>query len=557
MKQLWIFILTCLTAIPAQAVVIDDFSGDLSNWTNTVILDTDPGGGANDSTWRIVDGKIEIVTTVFQSIEQHTLIYAGLNLAVGQEVRVGLVHNGGSQDLGLYVGGTVPQTGVRQDYITIYARFTGEVFSRGFDGTTEYGQVGWVSPAYDKLFIARTDTNTFEAGYYVGEERTVLVTRTPSYANAATYVGLYADVRAAGVLGALDDFEVISVPGPPIIVSEPNDVTTLESENASFETVFTSPTTPSVAWYKVASPDDLLMDPNQSNIDELLTYDSGSEQYTSTLSMTNLTIDDGGQYYCRVNNDFGVPINSTAANLTVYGLIAHWTLDQDRSSYVDPNYFYLEEVAGNDAVVNGTPTFVTGADGTASHAIQITAGQGWALCPVLDPVKQSGQLTVSFWANWSETLGTKQDLLAESILAQLVDPNGLKADNHWQHICTIYDGSTGKLYVDGVLRDQSSWQLPSETDAAINIGIDSYEQNPFNGALDDVRIYNYALTTSEVAAIYNAWNCSLEYDFTGPDGLTDCTVDLYDLNYFAAQWLILYNMEDFAGFAAEWLLSGP
>ena len=102
----------------------------------------------------------------------------------------------------------------------MYARNTGEVFSRGFDGTTEYGQVGWVSPAYEKLFIARTNTNTFEAGYYEGGVRTVLVTRTPTVANAAAYVGFYADVRAVGVLGDLDNLGKTSAlwvphnPGP-------------------------------------------------------------------------------------------------------------------------------------------------------------------------------------------------------------------------------------------------------------------------------------------------------------------------------------------------------
>ena len=192
-----------------NATLIDDFSGDLSNFTNTMILDAN-GGSTNTAAWQIIDGALYLDTTVYDGIEQYAMIYNGLSLAVGEEVQMDLVHNGESQDLGLYVGGTTPTTGTRQDYISMYARNTGEIFSRGFDGTTEYGQVGWISPEYSKLFIARTDGNTYEAGYYDAEGRSVLVTRTPSTANEGDVVGFYADVRAVGTLGSIDNLMVVS-----------------------------------------------------------------------------------------------------------------------------------------------------------------------------------------------------------------------------------------------------------------------------------------------------------------------------------------------------------
>lgn len=205
----------------AQAIVIDDFSGNLSAWTSTMILDAN-GGGTNTAVWQIADGVLQLNTTAYNGIEQYAMIRNGLSLDVGEEVQMRLTHNAASQDLGLYVGGTAPQTGVRQDYVAMYARHTGEVFSRGFDGTGEYGQVGWVSPAYEKLFIARTGINTYEAGYYVDGVRTVLVTRTPTTANDATHVGFYADVRASGILGDIDSLELWSASWAP---HEPNPAT--------------------------------------------------------------------------------------------------------------------------------------------------------------------------------------------------------------------------------------------------------------------------------------------------------------------------------------------
>jgi hypothetical protein len=213
MKKISAVIVACVIGMAVQAQLIDDFSGDLSAYTSTVILDNN-GGAANTAAWQITGQTLELNTTAYDGIEQYAMIYGGLSLAVGYEVQVDLVHSGASQDLGLYVGGTTPVAGVRQDYVSIYARGNGQVFSRGFDGSSEYGLSGGASPAYDTLFIARSGVNTFDAGYYDGANRNILVTRTPSFANEADVVGFYADVRAAGVLGNLDNLTIALIPEP-------------------------------------------------------------------------------------------------------------------------------------------------------------------------------------------------------------------------------------------------------------------------------------------------------------------------------------------------------
>ncbi|HRU16157.1 MAG TPA: PEP-CTERM sorting domain-containing protein [Anaerohalosphaeraceae bacterium] len=215
MKKVCVLMLAGLIGVAAQAVLIDDFSGDLSAYTNTVILDNN-GGASNVSSWQIADGVLQISTTVYDGIEQHAFIRSGLSLGIGHELQADVVVGAtGTQDIGLYVGGTTPQTGVRKDYIAMYRRNNGQLFSRGFDGTTEYALAGdWThNIPIDTLFIARIAENTYEAGWYYQGTRTVLATRTPAYANAGTVVGFYADVRGAGVVGSLDNLRIL-VPEP-------------------------------------------------------------------------------------------------------------------------------------------------------------------------------------------------------------------------------------------------------------------------------------------------------------------------------------------------------
>lgn len=214
MKKACVFMLLAVMGAAVQAVLIDDFSGDLSAYTDTVILDAN-GGGSNVSAWQIVNGTLQLSTTTYDGIEQHAFIISGVSLGVGQELQADVIVGAtGTQDIGLYVGGTTPQTGIRRDYIAMYRRNNGQLFSRGFDGTTEYPLAGnWTnSIPIDTLFIARVAQNTFEAGWYYNGVRTVLVTRSPNYANAATVIGFYADVRGVGVVGSLDNLRIVPEP---------------------------------------------------------------------------------------------------------------------------------------------------------------------------------------------------------------------------------------------------------------------------------------------------------------------------------------------------------
>jgi hypothetical protein len=205
-------------ATSAAATLVDDFSGDLAAYSSTVILDAN-GGGSNTYAWQISGGTLQLDTSAYNGIEQTAFIRDGLTLDIGQEIQVSLTHNGASQDLGLYVGGSAPVTGTRANYLNVYARNPTDVLSRGF--TTVVG--GEMSSragagAYVSLFIARNAIHDYEAGFYLGDgTRVVIADRNGLTDIDASYVGFYSDVRGTGVLGSLDNLVVIPEPSAALL----------------------------------------------------------------------------------------------------------------------------------------------------------------------------------------------------------------------------------------------------------------------------------------------------------------------------------------------------
>lgn len=82
--------------------------------------------------------------------------------------------------------------------------------------------------------------------------------------------------------------------------------------------------------------------------------------------------------------------------------------------------------------------------------------------------------------------------------------SGATATTGWQFLVCTYDGGTLKIYVDGTLRNQAGTALNT-------IGFDLiFGTNPpplqawnsFDGCLDDIRVYNRALSDAEVLELY-------------------------------------------------------
>jgi len=79
-------------------------------------------------------------------------------------------------------------------------------------------------------------------------------------------------------------------------------------------------------------------------------------------------------------------------------------------------------------------------------------------------------------------------------------------DTNWHLITVTRNGVTEKIYIDGKLDKtttypDSGWN--ASTGQNLIISNNSWACNSFNGQIDDVRIYNYALTPTQIKTLYN------------------------------------------------------
>jgi hypothetical protein len=84
-------------------------------------------------------------------------------------------------------------------------------------------------------------------------------------------------------------------------------------------------------------------------------------------------------------------------------------------------------------------------------------------------------------------------------------------DNQWKHVICIYDGTSQKIYMNGVLIQQqnigavnTSNTLPLYINYATWGGGASNTNGRYGGGIDEIRIYNRALSDAEVLQVYNA-----------------------------------------------------
>lgn len=195
------------------------------------------------------------------------------------------------------------------------------------------------------------------------------------------------------------------------------------------------------------------------------------------------------------------------------GLVGYWHFDEGTSTLA-----YDASGRGKNGTLTNGPTWQSGSNCKAGNCLNFDGTNDYIQLPTVS--SYANAVTVTAWAyhnassDWDDIVeGACGDLLfafSNNYLTfggQCANPFGMTTyvsniNSAWHHVAGVYTGSAVKLYVDGN-EVASSTKSGSFTLFTPKIGGGNASEN-FNGRIDEVRIYNRALSAQEIKDQYNA-----------------------------------------------------
>jgi len=201
------------------------------------------------------------------------------------------------------------------------------------------------------------------------------------------------------------------------------------------------------------------------------------------------------------------------------GLVGHWTFDGK-----DISGTTAKDTSGNNN--NGIISGATKAIGKLGQGTDFSAATNVVTVPDKDNLDGMSQLTLSAWINpRTSGIGTSFGRIIEkgngSSYNFLFVGNNLECDigvtavgsttsplsgkyNSWHHVDCVYDGANVSIYLDGVsVASAAKTGVVGSGSTAMTIGNNVAGDRTFNGKIDDVRVYNRALSVNEIEQLYH------------------------------------------------------
>ncbi len=449
----------------------------------------------------------------------------------------------------------------------------------------EPGNYPQVDPGMIKQYVYLSDDQNISSDpnlYYHGEGAIVSGLMSDYTANSLNYDGLY-DAAVVFVMQGYDytptvgvskltDIDPNNIIGPALsfetlaelaqITQHPVSVKIDAGQDASFTVEYTSSQTIMATWTKDGQP--VSAGGNISIV---------TDAAASTLTITGAASADEGDYVCTLTNTAGQTISDTAT-LRLKKLLAWYEFEQNADDSAGtnngtavPDMDYSAGLVGSYAVdPNGanyielsTDAYPKAGFGNGLDAFTFSAwvkrGTYSGDARIFGNFNDGSTTAVQFGVSGNGTLGcfVREEGGAATTLNTA---SGLVGTDEWHHIVCTFDGSRMRAYHDGVMAAEISgnartvfedWQYPMVLCGRNNRGtIDQF----FPAEVDDLKMYNYAFSDTEVVDTYyavtqtpvclNPLGLDMSFDVAG-GGISgdepDCKVSLPDFAAFAAEWL--------------------
>ncbi|KQX48844.1 LamG-like jellyroll fold domain-containing protein [Paenibacillus sp. Root444D2] len=280
-----------------------------------------------------------------------------------------------------------------------------------------------------------------------------------------------------------------------------------------------------------------LKDPSSSNMAVYALNDTGA---STTISIGGLGANKIFRMYVWNDNGDGGITDESSVQADSSGNITVRLNTQSFAAFTTLNPVDLERIANykfdetsgttgadstefvhNATIVNGTWT-----SGKIGGSLNFNGTSSYATTPhVLDPASPSNVrgFTAAAWVKLDNSSGGVQLILQqdgtngkiwlcrrsdgtlETFLGGTATISmGTIPLGTWTHVGLTYDGTTARLYLNGVLDTSHNVTANSEAVGGMIIGADKLLGELWNGEIDDVSIYNRKLTAQEMKDIWNS-----------------------------------------------------
>ncbi len=203
---------------------------------------------------------------------------------------------------------------------------------------------------------------------------------------------------------------------------------------------------------------------------------------------------------------------ATPAGTPVPGLVASYSFTEGSGTVVHDS-----SGNGNNGVITGA-TWTT--SGRLTNALQFSGHSSWVTVPASSSLDLTSGMTLEAWVNavgqggWRALIVKEQERElcyglftnstwpAANLYAggeQVVYGNQHMPWGSWAHLAVTYDGAAENLYLNGVLVGSTPAAGPMATSSQpLRIGGDSVWGQYFAGMIEEVSIYNRALSPTEI-----------------------------------------------------------
>jgi len=203
----------------------------------------------------------------------------------------------------------------------------------------------------------------------------------------------------------------------------------------------------------------------------------------------------------------------TVSNTRALGLVAAYGFNEGSGSSV-------ADISGNNNKGTLTSGVTWTTQGKFGNALVFNGSTGRVDIADATSLRLTGTMTLEAWVNPATVSSTWRDVIykgndnyylmasstqagvpagragANKVLGTLALPT-----NTWTHLAVTYGNSTLRLYVNGVLASSVAYTGSIATSTyPLQVGGDSIYGQYFQGLIDEVRVYNRALSQSEIQA---------------------------------------------------------